>query len=312
VVRALVRRLLPAMLLLALAAAAGAQPSATAGAPAKESAPVIAAAGDIACGAPAADPSTGDCAMGATARLLLAKPYAAVLPLGDNQYGRATLQEFERYYGATWGRVRGPVHPIVGNHEYMTGNASGYYAYFKDAAGEPGRGYYSYEIGAWHLVALNSNCWAVGGCDAGSPQERWLKADLAAHRSACTLVYWHHPRFSSAWHHSDPAYEVFWDDLYAAGADLVLSGHDHDYERFAPQTGSGDADPERGVRQFVVGTGGRALYPFVRVEPNSEVRNAKTFGILELTLAADHYDWRFVPANGTFTDYGSTRCHNAR
>ena len=161
----------------------------------------------------------------------------------------------------------------------------------------------------WHLIALNSNCSEVGGCDAGSPQEEWLRDDLAAHPAACTLAYWHHPRFSSGSHGSDSTYTAFWQALYDAGADVVLSGHDHDYERFAAQTPSGDRDSRRGLRQFVVGSGGKGLRRFSTIRANSEARDATSLGVLELTLGAGAYAWRFRPAVGSFTDSGSTRCH---
>ena len=198
---------------------------------------------------------------------------------------------------------------MPGNHEYLTRAANGYFSYFGAAAGDPATGYYSFDVGAWHVVALNSNCSAVGGCASGSPQERWLRADLAAHPAACTLAYWHHPRFSSGEHGNEPAYDAFWRDLYAAGADVVLNGHDHDYERFAPQDPSGGSDLARGVREFVVGTGGKNHYRFLTLQPNSQVRDATTFGVLELTLHRTSYDWRFLPEPGkTFTDSGSAVC----
>ena len=282
--------------------------------------PVIAAAGDIAC-----DPSTtspddavdravlqkgSSCRMKATSDLLVSMRPTAVLALGDLQYHEGTLAAFQQSYAPTWGRVKAITHPAVGNHEYSTRAAVGYYRYFGAAAGDPTKGYYSYDIGAWHLIVLNSNCEQVGGCQAGSPQEQWLRADLAAHPTACTLAYWHHPRFSSGPHGSDPAYDAFWQGLYQGGAEIVLNGHDHDYERFAPQDPYGRADPAHGLREFVVGTGGRSHYRFTTVLPHSEVRNDDTFGVLTLTLHADSYDWRFIPeADKTFTDLGRGACH---
>jgi hypothetical protein len=259
--------------------------------------PVIAAAGDISCSSTA---SKNSCHQQATSDLLVGRGLTAVLGLGD----------FQRYYDPTWGRVKAITRPAIGNHEYGTKNASGYFSYFGAAAGPP-NGYYSYDIGAWHLVALNSNCGEVS-CAAGSPQESWLKNDLKTHAATCTLAYWHHPRFSSGGHGSDEATAPFFADLYNAGADLVLVGHDHDYERFAPQAPEGKADAAYGVREFVVGTGGRSHSSFHQINPNSEARNDDTFGVLELTLHASSYAWRFIPEAGkTFTDSGLASCHCA-
>lgn len=279
--------------------------------------PVIAAAGDIAC-----DPSDGsynggngtgsNCRQKYTSNLLVGANLAAVLTLGDNQYENGALSKYQTSYHASWGRVKSLTKPAVGNHEYGTSGASGYFSYFGAAAGAPGKGYYSYNIGAWHLIALNSNCSQVGGCGAGSPQETWLRADLAANPTACTLAYWHHPRFSSGQHGSDAAYTAFWQALYNAGADVVLSGHDHDYERFNPQTPGGAADANFGIQQFVVGTGGKNHYGFGSPKPNSAVRNSNTYGVLKLTLRANSYTWQFVAEAGqSFTDSGSRNCHGA-
>lgn len=273
--------------------------------------PVIAAAGDIAC-APEIEAfqdlagTEAECHMAQVSDLLVGGDHAAVLALGDLQYEEGAAAAFAASYDPTWGRVKDITLPAIGNHEYGTGG-DGYFQYFGAAAGEPGMGWYGVDVGAWHLVALNSNCTVVD-CAAGSDQEQWLRAELAAHPAACTLVYWHHPRFSSGLHGSDPALA----DLYRAadegGADVVLSGHDHHYERFAPQDADGNATPD-GPRQFVVGTGGRNHYPVLATVSNSEVHDDVTFGVLELTLRADGYDWRFVPdATGTFTDTGSADC----
>jgi hypothetical protein len=205
----------------------------------------------------------------------------------------------------------------VGNHEYLTPGAAGYFDYFNGAgnahgpAGERARGYYSFDVGSWHLIALNSVCDEVGGCHAGSPQERWLRADLAAHPARCTLAYWHHPRFSSGLQSSSTRFIPFWQALYEAGVDVVLNGHDHSYERFAPQDPEGQLDPDHGIRQFVVGTGGGSHYGFPGVIlPNSEAQNADTFGLLMLTLHPTRYDWEFVPMAGkTFQDSGTAACH---
>ena len=275
----------------------------------------IAAAGDIAC-----DPASGsfngglgvglECRQRATSDLLVGAGYEAVLGLGDLQYEDGAFSKFGASYDPSWGRVKAVTHPAPGNHEYLTAGAAGYYQYFGAAAGDPAKGYYSFDLAGWHLIALNSNCSAVGGCGAGSAQEQWLRADLAAHASAtCTLAYWHHPRFSSGEHGSDSTYQALWQALYDANADLVLVGHDHDYERFAPQTPSGALDTTRGIRQFVAGSGGKSVRTFPTVRANSEVRDVSSLGILELTLGSGSYGWRFVPAVGSFTDSGSGSCH---
>jgi hypothetical protein len=275
------------------------------------SAPLIGAAGDIACA-----PRGGEgCAHAATSDLLLRTGPAAVLALGDQAYEDGTLEEYRTVFEPTWGRLGELLHPVPGNHEYHTPQAAGYFDYFNGPgvafgrAGARGSGWYSFDVGSWHLVALNSNCGEVGGCQAGSPQEQWLRADLAKHSAACTLAFWHHPRFSSGPHGGAADVQPLWQALQDAGADVVLSGHDHDYERFAAQTAAGVADPGVGLRQFVVGTGGRELRPIKRTQPNSEVHDHSSFGVLLMTLAPSGYDWRFVPAVGPFTDAGSAACH---
>ena len=289
--------------------------------------PVVAAAGDIACGPGGEFYNSGlgdetHCRQRYTADLVAGSGARAVLPLGDEQYCCGSLAQFNAVYDQTWGRVRAITHPAVGNHEYETPGAAGYFDYFNGVgnytgpAGDRDKGYYSFDVNGWHLVALNSNCGALapgagtGGCAAGSAQEEWLRADLAAHPSACTLAYWHHPRFSSEFSHS--AMGAIWSDLYAAGAEVVLSGHEHNYERFLSQNATGAADPRRGVTQFVVGTGGRSFTSTRVPITNSQVLRNDTFGILALTLHLASYDWRFVPeAGGTFTDSGSASCHGA-
>jgi hypothetical protein len=276
---------------------------------------VIAAAGDIACSpAQARRARSGGqrsrCLMAETADLLVKAPLQGVLPLGDQQYESGTLSDFKREYDPTWGRVLGISHPAVGNHEYVTRDAAGYFDYYGDRAGPAGRGYYSFDLGAWHFIALNSNCAKVRGCQPKSPQGRWLAADLAKHRNRCTLAFWHHPRFSSGLHGNQLQTAPLWDALYAAGADVVLAGHDHHYERFRPLTPAGQPDEKRGIRQFIVGTGGKNLYPIVKVQPGSEVRNADSFGVLMLTLRPTSYDWRFAGVAGSsFTDSGTGTCH---
>jgi len=274
----------------------------------------IAAAGDIACD-PASSSFNGgqgsglNCRQLATSDLLVGAGYAAVLALGDIQYEDGARSKFDLSYDPSWGRVESITKPAPGNHEYQTAGAAGYYDYFGAAAGDPAKGYYSFELGGWHIVTLNSNCSAVGGCGAGSAQEQWLRADLTASPASCTLAYWHHPRFSSGEHGSDSTYTAFWQALYDADADVVLVGHDHDYERFAPQTPSGALDLTRGIREFVVGTGGKNVRTFPNVKPNSEVRDATSLGVLELTLGSGTYEWRFRPAVGSFADSGSAACH---
>lgn len=263
---------------------------------------VLVGAGDI-----ASCDSVGD---EATAKLLDGIP-GTVFTTGDNVYASGTTKEFNQCYDPSWGRHKSRTRPSAGNHEYQTPDAAGYYGYFGASAGDPRKGYYSYKRGVWHIVVLNSNCSAVGGCEAGSAQERWLRAALAAHPTNCTLAYWHSPRFSSGSHGSNTSVQPFWKALYDYGVELVVNGHDHHYERFAPQNASGRADARYGIREFVVGTGGKNHYPIRTILPNSEVRNADTFGVLKLTLRSTSYDWQFVPQAGkTFTDSGSEACHS--
>jgi acid phosphatase type 7 len=263
---------------------------------------VLIGAGDIAvCG------STGD---DATSNILVATS-GTVFTLGDNAYPDGSATNYANCYNASWGRVKTRTRPTPGNHEYHTAGASGYFGYFGSAAGDPSKGYYSYDLGAWHIVVLNSNsaCTTIS-CSATSAQVQWLKADLAASTKSCTLAYWHHPRFNSGAEHGNlTAVGPFWDALYAARAEIVLNGHEHVYERFAPQTPNAVADPN-GIRQFTVGTGGAALYSFSStIRPNSERRNNTSMGVLKLTLKSSGYDWQFIPATGSFTDSGSGTCH---
>jgi hypothetical protein len=265
--------------------------------------PVLVGAGDISsCG------SNGDSATAA----LLDKIPGTVFTLGDNVYNSGSAWRFARCYHPTWGRHKGRTRPSAGNHDYRTAGAAGYFGYFGAAAGTPGKGWYSYDLGAWHIVVLNSNCANVGGCWEGSPQERWLRADLAANRDRCTLAYWHHPLFTSDSHHgNDSRMRPFWQALYEDGAEVVLAGHAHNYERFAPQTPGGKFDGQFGIRQFVVGTGGASHYGFGSPHAHSQVRNSSAFGVLKLTLRPSGYDWRFVPVAGrSFTDSGSGSCHD--
>ncbi|MDF2144180.1 metallophosphoesterase [Knoellia sp. p5-6-4] len=232
-----------------------------------------------------------------TAKLLSSSKDAAVLTLGDHAYPDGSTEDFRTCYDPSWGRLTPRVRPAPGNHDYDTRDAAGYFAYFGKAAGERGKGWYSFNLGSWHLVALNSNCDEVGGCDAGSAQGRWLRDDLARNRSRCTLAYWHHPRFSSGWHGSSRRTADFWDALAKAGADVVLSGHDHDYERFAPQRPDGGAARD-GIRQFVVGTGGAESRAFADRAPNSERRITGVHAVLRLQLTDGGYEWALVGADG--------------
>jgi hypothetical protein len=269
---------------------------------------VVAAAGDIAC-EPGKPMTSNSCHHGAVSDLLVSMGLVAVMPLGDNQYENGELVNFQSSYHPTWGRVNDMVHPAVGNHEYLTPGAAGYYAYFGAAAGAPGQGYYSYDLDRWHVIVLNTNCSDAGGCHPGSPQHTWLSADLAAHPNSCTLAYWHIPLFSSGGRDS-PNSRHLYQLLYDNNADLILTGHDHIYERFAPQTSTGVRDDARGIRQFVVGTGGANHTSIATIFPNSELRDDTTFGVLKLTLKDTSYDWQFVPEpGGAFTDSGSTACH---
>jgi acid phosphatase type 7 len=247
----------------------------------------------------------------ATANLLDSIP-GTIFAVGDLAYPDGSDEQFAKCYGPTWGRFKNRTRPAPGNHEYHSSGASGYVNYFGATAGDPKKGYYSYELGDWHIIVLNSECIAVGGCESGSPQEKWLRQDLAAHPTKCTLAYWHNPLFSSGLAHgNDHKVKPLWVALYEANADVVLNGHDHDYERFAPQDPSGRLDKERGIREFVVGTGGKNSHRvFGPTKRNSEVRQARAFGVLKLTLRTASYDWEFVPVAGKiFSDSGSASCH---
>jgi hypothetical protein len=265
--------------------------------------PVLVGAGDIASCSSSGDEATAN---------LLDNITGTVFTLGDNAYSSGSATEYTNCYGPSWGRHRARTRPTPGNHEYNTLNATGYFGYFGSAAGDPAKGYYSYDLGAWHIIVLNSNssCTTIS-CAAESAQDTWLRADLAAHSNVCTLAYWHHPRFNSGLEHgNNTAVGNFWDALYQYGADVILNGHEHVYERFAPQTPAAVAAPTTGIRQFTVGTGGASHYPFGTIQANSEVRNSTAYGVLKLTLHATSYDWQFVPVAGaTFTDSGTGNCH---
>ena len=274
---------------------------ATSQARAQSTSAVLVGAGDI-----ARCDSAGD---EATAKLL-GSISGTVFTAGDNAYERGSLSQFINCYGPTWGSYKMRTRPVVGNHEYGTDDASGYFDYFGGIVGDRDKGYYSYDRGAWHIVALNSECaHLVGGCAPRSPMLTWLKNDLAANPTSCTLAYFHRPLFSSGQNGNDATMKPIWNALYAANADVVISGHDHVYERFARQTPDG-VQSNRGIREFVVGTGGASHGKFVTVQPNSQVRNANTYGVLKLTLHPTSYRWDFVPVAGnTFTDSGKNTCH---
>ncbi len=263
--------------------------------------PILIGAGDIA-----------DCTVDddeATARLLDDLP-GTVFTAGDNAYDAGTADEFAACFDPTWGRHLARIRPAPGNHDWATGRLDGYLGTFGQAATGPGgTSWYAYDLGTWHIVVLDSECERVGGCGTDSAQGTWLAADLAASSARCTLAIWHIPRFSSGMHGDDERLGPFWETLYAAGADVIVNGHDHDYERFAPQDPDGAEDRTAGIREFIVGTGGRALRPFERVAPNSELRASLAHGLLEFTLRDGGYDWRFIPATGDFSDRGSARCH---
>ncbi|HLK05188.1 MAG TPA: metallophosphoesterase [Candidatus Acidoferrum sp.] len=241
---------------------------------------------------------------------VLAKIPGTVMAIGDLAYPDGSAANFA-CYDKTWGKEKGRTRPAPGNHEFHSAGATYYFQYFGAAAGDASKGYYSYELGSWHIVVLNSECDQVGGCGAGSTQEKWLREDLAAHPVACTLAYFHKPLFSSGGKHgNDLTVKPLWDALYSAGADVVVSGHDHDYERFGPQTPEAKAEAAHGIREFVVGTGGKNHRPFEAPHANSEVRNADTYGVLKLTLKPGKYAWEFVPVEGgTFRDSGEGTCH---
>lgn len=251
----------------------------------------------------------------ATAKLIEQIP-GTVFAAGDLAYENGSAKEFKNCYEPAWGRFKDRTRPALGNHEYVEPTAHAYFEYWGAQAGPVGKGYYSYELGGWHIVALNTNCDAkdLGGCGKGSPQDAWLKEDLAQHPNACIVAYGHHALFSSGVfkkHAVHPELKQLWQDLYSARADLVLAGHEHSYERFAAQDPDGNADREHGIREIVVGTGGRSHDLLGFATPNSEARDWQTFGVLKLTLAPGKFTWEFVPEQGkTFRDSGSGVCHN--
>jgi hypothetical protein len=288
--------------------------------------PVLAAAGDIACD-PASRYFNGGiglgtrCAQRATSDALLRMDLSAVLTLGDVQYEDGQLAKFMTSFDPTWGRLKPLIRPAVGNHEYRVPDAAGYFDYFNGVgtpdgpAGARGAGYYSFDLGGWHVVALNSQCShpiplpGVPSCAAGSPQERWLRSDLAAHRTRCTLAFFHHPLVSSGIPGLNAAIGPLWQALVDYGVDAALVGHDHAYERFAPIDASGADDPQRGVREFVIGTGGKSLGRRRWYAPHSEIRRSDTPGVLQLTLRPRGYSWSFMSIRaGRVGDSGSSDC----
>jgi len=262
--------------------------------------PVVLAAGDIANCESEGDEQTA---------ALLAANAGSILLLGDIAYPDGSATDFEECFDPSWGAHKARIYPSPGNHEYHTEGADGYFDYFGAVAGDPDEGWYSFDLGAWHIVSLNSNCDEIGGCGSSSAQGQWLAADLAANPSTCTLAYWHHPRFSSSTKHgSDDEYEDLWEILDAHDADLVLVGHDHGYERFAPQDKDGVASAN-GIREFVVGTGGAERYDQGDSEPNSQLRDDSSWGVLKLTLHPAGYDWQFLAVPGDdLDDSGSASC----
>ncbi len=266
--------------------------------------PVLLAAGDIA--------NVSDLTGARETAKLLDGMNGVVAPLGDEVAGEGTLDELLDAYAPTWGRHRWRTRPAVGNHEYLTPHAGPYFAYFCAAAGEPFRAYYSYDLGTWHVVVLDSQCAEDNGtgpaCDEGSDQVRWLEADLAAHPAACTLAYFHHPRFTSGFGGDQTRLVDIWRALHAGGVDVVLNGHSHHYERFAPMTPDGVLDPARGLREIIVGTGGAALTSVGSAHANSETILAGVWGVLALTLRPSGYEWRFVAVDGSVRDAGSESC----
>jgi hypothetical protein len=273
--------------------------------------PFIMAASDIICDG--LTPTGSSCLQGIVSDLFVSQKPNAALLVGDICHTPST-NCFNNYYAPTYGRFKSITHPTTGNHEYLASGASYYFDYFNGAgnangpAGERGKGYYSFDVGSWHIVALNSQCSEAGGCGSGSPQYTWLQNDLTAHSTACTLAFYHIPVFSSGGRANNNMAQIF-SLLHSKNVDIVLNGHDHIYERFAPQAPGAKLDNSKGIRQFIVGTGGANHTNIASVAPNSEVRNTTSFGALKLTLHNSSYDWQFIPVTGSFTDSGSANCH---
>jgi len=269
--------------------------------------PVLMAAGDIACSPSKAAFKGGDgtatkCRQKYTAGLLSGADW--VLPLGDEQYEDGDLADFNASYDLSWGAYKANSRPVPGNHEYQTPGGAGYYSYFGSAAGDPNLGYYAWDVGTWHLLALNSNVSMAKGSD----QYKWVESELASHSNACVAAYWHEPRFRSA-KKNVAKFQPVWDLLYQYGAEFVLNGHAHNYERFAPLTPAGTIDRVRGVREFIAGTGGDSHSDLTTGDSRVEAAQKTTYGVLKLTLHASSYDWEFLPETGTWTDSGTSSCH---
>ena len=243
-----------------------------------------------------------------TAKIIDSYPNAEIATLGDNAYKDGSKGDFE-CYDKTWGKFKERTRPSSGNHDYRTAKAKGYFDYFGSRAGARNKGYYRYSLGDWNVIVLNSNCDHIGGCGKDSRQYRWLKKELSKRQTTCTLAYMHHPWRSSGLHGSTAQIQALGDLLFERGVDVLLSGHDHIYERFAPQRPDGSIDSQGGLRQFVIGTGGREkLYPIDNVLRNSEVRNNKSHGVLKLDLRSTSYLWKFISVGDGFTDKGTGRC----
>ena len=257
---------------------------------------VLVGAGDIASCSYADDEATGR---------LLDSIRGVVFTAGDDAYPNGTVDDFAHCYDPTWGRHKSRTRPAIGNHDFRTDAGAPYYAYFGAAAGDSGLGYYSYDLAGWHVIVLNSNL----SVSAGSPQNVWLHADLSAHSATCTVAYWHHPRFSSGEHGNSSDMEAAWQALYDANGDVVISAHDHTYERFAPQTPTGALDTTRGIREFVAGTGGSDFYAFTSIRANSQVRINTVHGVLKLTLYPSSYEWAFIGTDRVVYDSGTGSCH---
>jgi acid phosphatase type 7 len=273
----------------------------------------LVAAGDIAC-QPAERVTPLRCQQQATGELAASLRPAVVAPVGDIQYEAGAIAAFAGSFDASWGILKSRMHPALGNHEYLTPGAAGYFAYF-GSRGRPPNGWYSYNLGAWHVVVLNTNCGFVD-CNPGGAQDSWLRADLASHPRRCTLAYFHHPRFSSAGHHESQGQRydrevtyTIWNALYDHGVDVVVNGHSHIAERFGPQNTWGHPQPGRGISQFTVGSGGKGHDHLIGVAKNSRFRS-KAFAVLELALGAGRYRWRFLRApDARILDAGSGACH---